>query len=163
MCCGNKFCCSENKKCFCLQSKTFTAFRTQILRPKHMFPSLATQGNITNKNKKHNISAKMFPSLARPVKSLNMEILRCHLADYVREFYQSACRTCSTIIPPHSTNQIIVFWSRRCRGLRPCLSSLKIWRLQCQRQRHKSMNWSVEWGKIIVLHVRHALWCNLLS
>ena len=22
-CCGNKFCCSENKKCFCLESKTF--------------------------------------------------------------------------------------------------------------------------------------------
>ena len=35
---------------------------TQILRPKHMFFSLATPGNIT----RNIVSAKMFPSLARP-------------------------------------------------------------------------------------------------
>ena len=27
------------------------------------------------------------------VKTINMEISRCHLADYVKELYQSACRT----------------------------------------------------------------------
>ena len=43
------------------------------------------------------------------VKTLTSEISRCHLADYVIELYLSACRTCSTIIFPHSTNQIIVF------------------------------------------------------
>ena len=32
-----------------------------------------------------------------------------------------------------------------------------------QWQRHKSMIWLVEWGKIIVLHVRHAFWCNFLT
>ena len=37
--------------------------RTQVLRPKHMFPSLATQGNIRS----NNFSATMFPSLARPL------------------------------------------------------------------------------------------------
>ena len=37
--------------------------RTQILRPKHMFPTLATLGNIT----RNIVSAKMFPSLARPL------------------------------------------------------------------------------------------------
>ena len=58
------------------------------------------------------------------VKTLNLEISRCHLVDYVHEFYLSACRTCSTIIFPHSTNHIIVFWRRRCRCRRPCLSSL---------------------------------------
>ena len=42
--------------------KNILASRTQILRPKHMFPSLATPGNIT----KNIISATMFPSLARP-------------------------------------------------------------------------------------------------
>ena len=46
---------------------------------------------------------------------LNLEISRCHLADYVKELYLRACRTCSTIIFPYSTNQIIVFWRRRCR------------------------------------------------
>ena len=32
-----------------------------------------------------------------------------------------------------------------------------------QRQRHQSMIWLVEWGKIIVLHVRHAFWCERLK
>ena len=58
------------------------------------------------------------------VKTLNLEISRCHLTDHVKELYKSACRTCSTIIFPHSTNQIIVFWRRHCRCRRPCLSSL---------------------------------------
>ena len=58
------------------------------------------------------------------VKTLNLEISRCHLADYVKELSENACRTCSTIIFPHSTNQIVVFWRRRCRCRRPCLSSL---------------------------------------
>ena len=44
------------------------------------------------------------------IKTLNLEISRRRLADNVKELYQSACRTCSTIIFPHSTNQIIVFW-----------------------------------------------------
>ena len=34
----------------------------------------------------------------------------------------------------------------------------KKWRHQRQRQRHKSMLWLVERGKIIVLHVRRAFW-----
>ena len=46
--------------------KNIMASRTQILRLKHMFPSLATPGNIT----KNIVSATMFPSLARPLKSL---------------------------------------------------------------------------------------------
>ena len=58
------------------------------------------------------------------VKTVNLEISRCHLAGYVKEFYLSARRTCSTIIFPHSTNQIIVFWRRRCRYGWPCLGSL---------------------------------------
>ena len=58
------------------------------------------------------------------IKTLNLEISRCHLARYVTELYKNACRTCSTIIFPHSTNQIIVFWRHHCRWCRPCLSSL---------------------------------------
>ena len=40
------------------------------------------------------------------------------------EFYLSAWRTCSTIIFPHSTNQIVHFWRRRCCCRRAFLSSL---------------------------------------
>ena len=58
------------------------------------------------------------------VKTLNLEISRCHLVGYVKELYSSACRTCSTIIFPHSTNHIIVFWRRRRRCRHTCLSSL---------------------------------------
>ena len=39
------------------------------------------------------------------------------LADYIRTFLQKACRTCSTIIFPHSTNQIIELWRCRCLQL----------------------------------------------
>ena len=39
-------------------SKKIFASQTQILLPKRMFPSLATQGNMSG--------TKMFPSLARP-------------------------------------------------------------------------------------------------
>ena len=58
------------------------------------------------------------------VRTLKLEISRCHLADDVTELYESACSTCSTIIFPRSNNQIIVFWRRRCCFRRPCLSSL---------------------------------------
>ena len=61
MCCGNKFCCSENKKCFCLESKTFFLPGHKFC-VRNMFPSLATPGNIT----RNIVSATMFPSLARP-------------------------------------------------------------------------------------------------
>ena len=64
----------------------------------------------------------------------NLEIPRCHLADCVKEFYWNACRTCSTIIFPHSTNQIIVL--RRCGCRCPCLSSLIL------RERREIAPWS---------------------
>ena len=53
-----------------------------------------------------------------------LKMSRCHLADYVKQLYLSACRTCSTIVFPHSTNQIIVFWRLRCRWRLLRLSSL---------------------------------------
>ena len=57
------------------------------------------------------------------VQTLNLEIPRWHLTDYVKELFYSTCRTCSTIIFPHLTNQIIVFWRRHCCCRHPCLSS----------------------------------------
>ena len=37
----------------------------------------------------------------------NMKMSHRRLADYVKKLHQKACRTCSTIIFPHSTNQTI--------------------------------------------------------
>ena len=39
----------------------------------------------------------------------NFHVLIC-LADYIKNLQQKACRTCSTIIFLHSTNQIIDLW-----------------------------------------------------
>ena len=47
---------------------------------------------------------------------------RCRLADNVKEFYSSACRTCSTIIVPHSTNHI----TSRCHCCRRFLRLVSI-------------------------------------
>ena len=56
------------------------------------------------------------------IKTLNLEI--SHLADYVKKLYESAYRMCSTIIFPHSTNQIIVFSCCHCCCCCPCLIKL---------------------------------------
>ena len=37
------------------------------------------------------------------------------MADYVTNLHQRACRTCSTILFPHPTDQIIDLWCWRCR------------------------------------------------
>ena len=52
----------KTKSVFFPGVKNIVASRTQILRLKHMFPSLATPGNIT----RNIVSATMFPGLARP-------------------------------------------------------------------------------------------------
>ena len=51
------------QKMFLVGVKNIFASRTQILRLKHMFPSLATPGKIT----RNIVSATMLPSLARPL------------------------------------------------------------------------------------------------
>jgi len=55
---------ARKQKMFLPEVKNIFVSRTQVLRPKHMFPSLATQGNIRS----NNVSATMFPSLARPLR-----------------------------------------------------------------------------------------------
>ena len=55
----------RKQKLFLPEVKNIFDSRTQILRPKQMLPSLAAQGSITS----HNVSATMFPSLARPLDS----------------------------------------------------------------------------------------------
>ena len=53
---------ARKQKMFLPGVKNIFSSRTQILRPKHEFPSLATPGNIT----RNIVPATMFPSLARP-------------------------------------------------------------------------------------------------
>ena len=42
------------------------------------------------------------------VRTSNMKISRRRLPDYVKTLHQRACRTCSTINFPQSTNQIMI-------------------------------------------------------
>ena len=60
---------------------------------------------------------------------LKVKTSRCRLADYVKTSHQKACRTCSTIIFLHSTNQIIDLWRCRWRCRRQILNSL-LWGLR---------------------------------
>ena len=53
------------------------------------------------------------------------------------------------------------FCFRRRRGY--LIREFKKWRRHRQWQRHKSMIRLVEWRKRIVLLVRHAFWCNVLT
>ena len=78
-------------------------------------------------------------------KAPNVVTSRRCLGENGTEFLESACRTCSMFIFRDWTSQIVL---------------LSWWR-QRQRQRHRSMIWLVERRKIIVLHVRHAFWCNV--
>ena len=50
------------------------------------------------------------------VRTSNTKISRRRLADYVKILHQKVCCMCSTIIFPHSTNQIIDLWRCRCRS-----------------------------------------------
>jgi len=51
-----------SKEMFLNQVKNIFASEMQILLLKHMFPSLATQGNLSG----NNVSTTMFSSIARP-------------------------------------------------------------------------------------------------
>ena len=75
------------------------------------------------------------------VKTLNFEISRCHLADYVKELHQSVCRTCSTITFPYSANHIIAFWrDRSYNGYSAlCNRELKQTRRRRKWERHLKM------------------------
>ena len=63
-----------------------------------------------------------------------MEISRCHLTDYVKILHQKACRTCSTIIFPHSANHIIDLQRCCCRCRR---HFLRPWQTRTHCGHHK--------------------------
>ena len=94
---------SKNEKCTCKACKN-TVFHCQICK----------------------FVGFLLPSSSWLLKLPNVKISRRRLADYVKTLHQKACRTCSTIIFLHSTNQIIDFWRCRCRCCRQILNSLMI-------------------------------------
>ena len=49
------------------------------------------------------------------IKTLNVVISRCCFAEYGTDLFISACRTCSTLIFPHSTSQVLNLYPCRCR------------------------------------------------
>ena len=76
------------------------------------FRLLGTDGfHVKAKNERSLLRARVV------VRTSNMKISSRRLADYVKTMHQKACRTRSTIIFLHSTNQIIDLWRcrRRCR------------------------------------------------
>ena len=79
------------------------------------------------------------------VRISKLYILRRRLADYAEKLHRKACRTCSTIIFPHLTNQIVDL--RRCRW--PCqsqfLNSLLVqWRhLSFRYYYWEKLKWSI--------------------
>ena len=77
------------------------------------------------------------------IRTSNMEFSRRRLADYVKTLKQRACRTCSTIVFLHSTNQVIDLW--RCR-----------WRCRCQILNSLLFCWVRDRNvRKCVPHVRH--------
>ena len=123
----------------------------------------------------------------RVVRTHRMKISRRYLADYVKTLHRKACRTCSTIIFCHSTNQIINLWRCRCRcclhflnslivrlgrSLRPCAIDRRFRSITCvtmTTECHNDYHIIGLDAKIIMLHVLHepvlilclsALWNN---
>ena len=56
------------------------------------------------------------------IRTIKVIILRCFCAEEGTDLFINECRTCSTLIFPHSTNQILNFW--RCLSL-PFPSSMR--------------------------------------
>ena len=67
---------------------------------------------------------RLSAASSRCRQNLKYENFTTSLADYVKILHQKACRTCSTIIFPHSNNQVIDLWRCRDRCRRHLLNSL---------------------------------------
>ena len=107
-------------------------------------------------SKSHNWDIRLYAQVV--VKTVNAVISRGCFPEDGTDLFIGACRTCSTIVFPHSTNQILNLWRCRSCSRRWCLNSL----LGSLRN-DSCMIWLVEWGKIMVLHVRQAFWCNFFG
>ena len=65
ICCGNKFA-ARKQKMFLPEVKNIFASRTQILRPKHMFPSLATMKTMLTRFQCRSLSKNCLLSHRHP-------------------------------------------------------------------------------------------------
>ena len=82
------------------------------------------------------------------VRTSKTKISRLHLADYVKKLHQKACRTCSRIICPHSTNQIIDLQSCRCHCRRYLLNPLME---HVSSAEHDRLNWPSFQNRVVRL------------
>ena len=85
-----------------------------------------------------------------------MKISRRPLADYVKNLDQKSCRTCSTIVFPHSTNQITNLWRCRGRCCRHFLNSLS-WRVIAKS--HRFTRAKLESGFWAFISFSLHIWC----
>ena len=90
------------------------------------------------------------------IKTSNMKISRRRLADYVKTLHQKACRTCSTIIFLHSTNQIIDLWRCRWRCRRQILNTLILiegsnfkWKVLRHFMRSLEWHWTIHFCHLV--------------
>ena len=94
-----------------------------------------------------------------------MKISRRPLADGLRQkLHQKSCRTCSTIVFPHSTNQIINLWRCRGRCCRHFLNSLsyRVIAVKSHRfTRAKLKKYKCNWSLVLELFISYSLhiWC----
>ena len=101
------------KREICVRLSVFRQFHVgQVVQNKRSALSLAWQEWFSCKGKEWKIYGSVRCRVV--VRTSNIKISRRPLADHIKKFHQKACRTWSTVIFPHSTNQIIDLW--RCRG-----------------------------------------------
>ena len=120
----------------------------------------------------HNLIVSWIFFLANFDDKFAEPIIKFTLVDYIQNF-RIYLGECSQLTTSAEVGQIVAFFCpfKRDWGCLPLLKffiiknirEFKKWRRQRQRQGQKSMIWLVEWRKIMMLHVQHAFWCNVLT
>ena len=77
------------------------------------------------------------------------------VVNYKNKMLEFICK----VMRPQCHGSMLQWFSCHNRAFR----ELSKWRQQWQQPFHKSVIWLIEWGKILVLHVRQAFWCNFLK
>ena len=118
-------CCNKNIKielCIRLSICDYSMLITLYKIGELHFRLLGTNGfHVKAKNERYTAASL---GCCQNLKNFNMKISRCRLADYIKKLHQKACRTCSTIIFLHSTNEIIDLWHCHWRCRHQIINSL---------------------------------------
>ena len=84
MCCGTNFA-ARKQKLFLPGVKNIFASRTQILRPKHMFPSLATMKTMLTRFQCRSLSKNCLLSVLTTIKMADSEEIEAGHAKKIRK------------------------------------------------------------------------------